>query len=80
MGWTCIFSFREIIEKLPPNAFALLLTGGILYTIGGVIYALKLKIFNEKHKNFGSHEIFHIFVLLGSLCHYIVMYAYVAHM
>lgn len=80
MGWTCIFSLSQIIESLPPLAFALLLAGGIFYTIGGVIYALKLPIFNKKHKNFGSHEIFHIFVLLGSLCHYIMMYAFVAHM
>lgn len=80
MGWTCIFAFSQIFRNLPRAAFLLLLAGGILYTIGGVIYALKLKIFNEKHKNFGSHEIFHIFVLLGSVCHYITMYAYVAHM
>lgn len=80
MGWTCIFAFSQIIHNLPTSAFLLLLAGGILYTIGGIIYALKLKIFNEKHKCFGSHEIFHIFVMLGSVCHYITMYAYVAHM
>lgn len=80
MGWTCVFSIAQIIAKLPSMAFALLLAGGIFYTIGGVIYALKLPIFNGKHKNFGSHEIFHVFVLLGSLCHYIMMYAFVAHM
>ena len=49
-------------------------------TIGGVIYALKLPIFNAKHKNFGSHEVFHIFVMLGSLCHFVVMYFFVAGM
>ena len=80
MGWTCLFAFSQIIHNLPFSAFILLLAGGILYTVGGVIYALKLKIFNERHKNFGSHEIFHIFVMLGSICHYIMMYAYVAHM
>lgn len=79
MGWTCVFSISQIIASLPPVAFDLLLTGGIFYTIGGVIYALKLPIFNKLHKNFGSHEIFHVFVLLGSLCHYIMMYAFVAH-
>ena len=56
----------------------LLLAGGIIYTIGGVIYALKLPIFNSKHKNFGSHEIFHLFVMGGSFCHYMMMYGYVA--
>ena len=49
--------------------------GWIIYTIGGVIYALKLPIFNTKHKNFGSHEIFHLFVMGGSACHFVVMYS-----
>lgn len=80
MGWTCIFAMSQIIENLPPRAFFLLFAGGICYTIGGIIYALKLPAFNARHKAFGTHEIFHVFVLLGSLCHYIMMYAYVAHM
>lgn len=50
--------------------------GGIIYTVGGIIYALKVPIFNNKHKNFGSHEIFHLFVMGGSICHFIVMYGY----
>lgn len=54
-----------------------LLAAGIIYTVGGVIYALKFPIFNRKHKNFGSHEIFHLFVMGGSLCHFVVMYAFV---
>ena len=52
--------------------------GGIIYTIGGVIYALKLPLFNSRHTFFGSHEIFHLFVMGGSLCHFIFMYHYVA--
>ena len=43
-----------------------------------VIYALKLPIFNAKHKFFGSHEVFHLFVMGGSVCHFIFMYLYVA--
>lgn len=77
MGWTCVLAFTKIVHALTPAAFGWLLAGGIIYTIGGVIYALKLPIFNGKHKNFGSHEIFHLFVMGGSLCHYIFMYAYV---
>ncbi|MDD3239703.1 MAG: hemolysin III family protein [Lachnospira sp.] len=80
MGWVCIFAFTKIIHSLPTAAFLWLLVGGIIYTIGGVIYALKLPIFNNLHKNFGSHEIFHLFVMGGSLCHYIMMYQYVATM
>ena len=58
--------------------YPLLLAGGIIYTIGGIIYGLKLPLFNSRHKNFGSHEIFHVFVMLGSACHFIVMYFFVA--
>ena len=80
MGWVCVLAFTQIINALPRAAFLWLLAGGIIYTIGGVIYALKLPIFNSKHKNFGSHEIFHLFVMGGSFCHFIVMYAFVAGM
>ncbi len=78
MGWVCIFVFGTLRSSLPTAAFLWLLVGGVVYTIGGVIYALKLPIFNSKHKNFGSHEIFHLFVMGGSLCHFIFMYMYVA--
>ncbi len=80
MGWTCIFSITQIFDALSGAAFNLLLAGGIIYTIGGIIYALKLPVFNNKYKNFGSHEIFHVFVMFGSLCHIILMYHFVAVM
>ena len=76
MGWTCVLAFTQILNALSPAAFGWLLAGGIIYTIGGIIYALKLPIFNNRHKNFGSHEIFHLFVMGGSMCHFIVMYGY----
>lgn len=78
MGWVCVLTFQKIVAALPASAFGWLLAGGIIYTAGGVIYALKLPLFNSRHKNFGSHEIFHLFVMGGSLCHYIMMYAFVA--
>ena len=78
MGWACVTAIRPIIAALTPAAFGWLLAGGIIYTIGGVIYALKLPLFNSRHKNFGSHEIFHLFVMGGSICHYVMMYRFVA--
>lgn len=78
MGWVCVLAFGKIIAALPRQAFGWLLAGGIIYTVGGIIYAMKLPIFNQKHRYFGSHEIFHLFVMGGSLCHYIMMYAFVA--
>ncbi len=76
MGWTCVLAFTQILNSMSTAAFGWLLAGGIIYTIGGIIYALKLPIFNSRHKNFGSHEIFHLFVMGGSACHFVVMYAY----
>ena len=78
MGWVCVLAFTRIVQALPTAAFGWLLAGGIIYTIGGVIYALKLPVFNSWLRHFGSHEIFHLFVMGGSLCHYIVMYRFVA--
>lgn len=80
MGWTCVIAFTQLITTLSPSAFYLLLAGGIIYTIGGVIYALKLPIFNKRHKFFGSHEIFHLFVMGGSICHFILMYSFISTM
>lgn len=80
MGWVCVLSFTRLLNNLSTAAFGWLLAGGIIYTIGGIIYALKLPLFNKKHKNFGSHEIFHLFVMGGSLCHFILMYQFVASM
>ena len=80
MGWVCVLAFTQILNSLSSAAFGWLLAGGIIYTIGGIIYALKLPIFNSRHKNFGSHEIFHLFVMGGSVCHFIVMYVFIAGM
>ncbi len=77
MGWTCVLAFTQLLNSMSPAAFGWLLAGGLIYTIGGVIYALKLPIFNNKHKNFGNHEIFHLFVIGGSACHFVVMYVFV---
>ncbi len=78
MGWVCVAAFSQLWASMSVAAFAWLLAGGVFYTIGGVIYALKLKVFNARHKYFGSHEVFHVFVLLGSACHFVVMFCFVA--
>ncbi len=78
MGWVCLGVFGQLWNTLPHSAFLWLLAGGIIYTVGGVIYALKLPLFNNRHRYFGSHEIFHLFVMGGSICHFIFMYLYVA--
>ena len=80
MGWVCILALPQIVASLPVGGFAWLLTGGIIYTVGGVIYALKFPVFGGRFKNFGSHELFHVFVMAGSFCHFMVMYHYLAIM
>lgn len=77
MGWTCVIAFVPLLHTLPSQGFMWLLTGGIIYTIGGVIYALKIPFMSKLTVQFGNHELFHLFVMGGSLCHFLVMYFYV---
>lgn len=76
-GWVCLLVLPALYETLATAGFLWLLAGGVLYTVGGVVYALKLQAFNGVHKYFGSHEIFHLFVMAGSFCHFIVMYFFI---
>lgn len=76
-GWICLLCFSELIHSMPSRAFAWLLTGGLFYTIGAIIYTLKIPLFHNKFKNFGVHELFHLFILAGSFCHIILMYKYI---
>ena len=78
MGWVCVLVFGQLWSTLTFGGFMLLLIGGIIYTVGGIIYALKLPLFNARHKDFGSHEVFHLFVMGGSICHFAFMYVYLA--
>lgn len=74
MGWACLTEFPALLTGLG-SGFSLLLLGGIFYTLGAVIYARKKPLFaNEKETGFGNHELFHLFVMAGSLCHYLLAY------
>jgi len=69
MGWIIIFAIKPLMNKLPSEGFAWLVAGGIAYTTGAVLYSIKKIHFN--------HAIFHLFVLLGSFCHFMMVYSYV---
>lgn len=74
MGWVCVLAMPQLVACLSARCFGWLLAGGIAYTVGGVIYALKLQAFNKLWPGFGSHEVFHLFVMLGSACHFVCMW------
>ncbi len=76
MGWLCLAAIGEMLRVLSPGALLWLLIGGIVYTLGAVVYSTKiLDFFPGK---FGFHEIWHILVILGALAHFIAIAAYVA--
>ena len=69
MGWIIIFAVKPLINSLSSEGLLWLVAGGVAYTTGAVIYSIKKIKFN--------HAIFHLFVLLGSFCHFISVYFYV---
>ncbi|MCR4923689.1 MAG: hemolysin III family protein [Lachnospiraceae bacterium] len=76
MGWLCLLAFPQILSEMDFRGFLFLLIGGIAYTVGGIIYAMKFKKLNEISPYFGSHEIFHVFVLVGNALHFVSIFEY----
>ena len=75
VGWFAVFAIYPISKVIPFAGIFLLFFGGIIYSIGGVIYALK-KV-QIKIGPFGNHEIFHLFIMAGTLCHFLAVYLYI---
>ena len=78
MGWMVIIAFVPLVNAISPQGLNWLVAGGLLYTIGGIIYATKWPKINLKY--FGFHELFHLFVLGGSICHFWFMIRYVLYL
>lgn len=76
MGWLCIAAVGEMLRVLPPWALTWLIIGGVVYTFGAVVYITK--IMNFWPGKFGFHEVWHIFVILGALAHFIAIAFFVA--
>jgi hemolysin III len=75
IGWLSIVPMTRVISALPWEGLGLIALGGLLYTIGAIVYA-------RKHPDpapawFGYHEIFHLFVVAASICHYLAIWRYV---
>ncbi|MFZ4457283.1 MAG: PAQR family membrane homeostasis protein TrhA [Bacteroidales bacterium] len=69
MGWIIVFAVSPLMKNMSSEGLSWLLAGGISYTVGAVLYSLKGMRFN--------HAVFHVFVLLGTICHFITIYCYV---
>ena len=76
MGWMVVFALQEMLTRLPIGALIWLAIGGVIYTLGAVVYITK--IFDFIPGKFGFHEIWHIFVILGALAHFIAILVYIA--
>lgn len=72
MGWLVIVAVFPLSQAASAVVFALLMAGGILYTAGAVMYALKRP--GRDNPKFGFHEVFHVFVIAGSICHFVLMF------
>lgn len=69
MGWLIIFAIKPLVNNLPFEGLMWLLSGGVFYTVGALLYSIKKMNYN--------HAIFHIFVLLGSFSHFMAVFFYV---
>ncbi len=68
MGWQIVFAINPLLENLSTEGLFWLFSGGVFYTVGAILYSIKKIPYN--------HAIFHVFVLLGSLSHFISVYFY----
>jgi hemolysin III len=69
MGWLIVFFIKPLVASFPPAGLAWLLAGGIAYTLGAVLYSIPKVPFH--------HAVFHVFVVLGSACHFVAVFRYV---
>lgn len=78
MGWVCIVAIYPIVQTVPLGGVIWLASGGMLYSVGAVIYGMKKP--NPWPGIFGFHEIWHFFVLGGSFCHFMAILLYILPM
>ncbi|WP_088040707.1 hemolysin III family protein [Bacillus sp. EAC] len=75
LGWVIVIASAPLSKEIGLTGLSTLIVGGLFYTIGGVIYGLKPKFLS--FKNWGFHEIFHVFIMLGTLSHFLCVYLFV---
>lgn len=72
MGWLALAAFVPLVRALPLGGVVWIVLGGVFYTVGAVVYARKKP--DPFPGVFGFHEVWHLFVMAGSLCHYLAMF------
>ena len=75
VGWLTVVPITQFVHALPWEGIGLIALGGLLYTLGAVIYARRWP--NPVPHIFGFHEVFHLFVVAASVCHYLAIWQYV---
>lgn len=78
VGWMTVVPFAKIVNALPWEGAGLIVLGGLLYTIGGIVYAIRRP--DPFPQFFGYHELFHVLVVAASTAHYIAIWRYVLPM
>jgi hemolysin III len=76
MGWLSLAAIKQIVATMPPGALVWLVLGGVFFTLGAVVYIAKKPDFWPGI--FGFHEVWHVFVILGCACHFILIAWYIA--
>jgi hemolysin III len=76
MGWVAVIAAPALLRALPPGGIIWVLAGGLVYSAGALVYGLKRP--NPVPGVFGFHELWHLFVLAGSACHFWAVLRYVA--
>jgi hemolysin III len=76
MGWISIMAIEEMLSSMPRPAFHWLVAGGLAFTFGAIIYVSKKPDFYPR--TFGFHEVWHLFVIAGCFCHFVVIARYIA--
>lgn len=77
MGWLAAIAFYPLVKAVSWGGLAWLIAGGVFYSVGAVIYGIKKPNITP---NFGFHEIFHLFVMAGSLSHFFLMWRYILNL
>jgi hemolysin III len=77
LGWVAIFVLPDLLRSGGVTTFVLIAAGGVVYTLGALVYAMKRP--NPWPRTFGFHEVFHACTLLAALCHYVAIWLAVFH-